>query len=155
MIFTNFPLVAAFCSILLAQVIKVPLHYIKVREWVWGLTFSTGGMPSSHSAAVVSLATAIGIDQGVTSTYFAIAVVLAAIIMFDSCGIRRQAGEQAIIINRLTEEFHYLFQDKSKPNAELSGRKALKELLGHRPIEVVAGGIFGAVISTLMYVLFY
>ncbi|MFC5650724.1 divergent PAP2 family protein [Paenibacillus solisilvae] len=154
-ILTNFPLVAAFASILLAQLVKVPLHYIAARKWAWGLAFSTGGMPSSHSAAVASLAAAIGIEQGVASAYFAISVVFAAIVMFDACGIRRQAGEQAVIINRLTEEFHYLFHDKGKAHGTGVDRKALKELLGHRPIEVFVGCLFGAAISLIMYFLWY
>lgn len=153
-ILTNFPLVAAFLSILLAQLIKLPLHYITARKWEWGLVISTGGMPSSHTAAVASLATAVGIEQGVASTYFAISVVMAVIIMFDAFGIRRQAGEQAVIINRLTKEFQ-LFHDKGKKREAGSERKALKELLGHQPVEVAAGCLFGIGISAIMYVLWY
>ena len=153
-ILTNFPLAAAFISILLAQVVKVPLHYIKAGTWEWKLALSTGGMPSSHSAAVASLATAIGIDEGAASAYFAISVVVAAIIMFDAFGIRRQAGEQAVIINQLTKEFNDLFH-KDRAQAGNVERKVLKELLGHRPIEVAAGCLFGIAVSEVMYLLWF
>ncbi|HEX7056550.1 MAG TPA: divergent PAP2 family protein [Bacilli bacterium] len=149
-LFANYPLVAAFASILIAQWVKVPLYYITNRSWNLGLCFSSGGMPSSHSAAVVSLSTAIGIWNGVSSVPFAISAVFSAIIMFDAAGVRRHAGEQAVILNRLMEEFYYLFQRTGQEQ-----RKALKELLGHRPIEVFVGALLGACISVFTYILFY
>lgn len=156
-ILTNFPFIASFTSILLAQFVKVPLNYITNRTLNFGLSFSTGGMPSSHSAAVASLSTAIGISSGVSSSLFAISMVFSVIIMFDAAGIRRHAGEQAVVINRLIEEFRDFFNEmKALPNKpEFEQRKALKELLGHRPIEVIVGGLFGIGISLLLYIIFY
>src|SRR5699024_10177747 len=99
--FTNFPLMAALSAIIFAQVIKVPIQLIFAREFVPGLVFGTGSMPSSHSAAVCALTTAIGITEGVNSPLFAAAFVFSVIIMFDASGVRREAGEHAIILNLL------------------------------------------------------
>ncbi|MCJ8013626.1 divergent PAP2 family protein [Paenibacillus sp. KQZ6P-2] len=150
-IFINYPLIAALTSILLAQFIKVPLHFVKNRSWNFGLAFSTGGMPSSHSAAVTSLSTAVGIYSGISSVPFAIAVLFSAIIMFDAAGVRRYAGEHAVILNRFIEEFQHLFQEQPG-NQKI---KVLKELLGHRPIEVIVGGILGIGISLVLYAIYY
>jgi acid phosphatase family membrane protein YuiD len=137
-------------SILLAQVVKVPIYLITNRLWNPKLAFSTGGMPSSHSAAVSSLTTAIGIVEGISSAAFAISVVLSAITMFDAAGIRRHAGIHATFINRLVaaERSNVLDDNNNNPNT-------LKELLGHQPIEVIAGAIFGILISILLYWGFY
>ncbi len=141
-------MIAASVTILLAQLVKVPIVFITQRIWNPQLGFSTGGMPSSHSAAVTSLATAIGIQEGLSSVAFAIAVVIAAITMFDAQGIRRHAGIHASLINRLMT---------TGDRVETDGytHKALKELLGHKPIEVVVGALFGIVSSLLIYGLFY
>lgn len=144
----NFPLIAATLSILLAQLVKVPIVFIMNRTWNLKLGLSTGGMPSSHSAAVSSLATAIGIQEGVSSTGFAIAAVFGAITMFDAQGIRRHAGIHASHINRLMTT-----GTRIEPNAP--AYKALKELLGHKPIEVFVGALFGIGLSFLIYWLFY
>ncbi|MFC0331908.1 divergent PAP2 family protein [Paenibacillus sepulcri] len=138
----NYPLVAALMSIILAQVIKVPISLITKRTWNMKLGFSTGGMPSSHSAAVCSLAAAVGIDEGFSSALFAIAVIVSAITMFDAAGIRRHAGIHATFINRL--------MSATSDRGRWDSSKALKELLGHRPIEVVVGAIFGIFISIVL-----
>lgn len=144
----NFPLIAALTSILLAQVVKVPIYLVTNRSWNPKLALSTGGMPSSHSAAVCSLTTAIGMVEGISSTAFSISVVLSAITMFDAAGIRRHAGIHASFINRLVAAEPSIVSDGSKPNT-------LKELLGHRPIEVFVGALFGIVVSILLYWSFY
>lgn len=146
----NFPLVAALLAIILAQVIKVPLFLLTHRAWNPQIAFSTGGMPSSHSAAVCSLTTAIAWDTGVSSTGFAIGVVVSAITMFDAAGIRRHAGIHASFINRLMSVVRANEQEGNNHN-----HQALKEMLGHRPIEVIAGAVFGVVISTGLYWLCY
>jgi acid phosphatase family membrane protein YuiD len=144
----NFPLVAAFLSIILAQLVKIPILLITKRTWNLGMGLSTGGMPSSHSAAVSSLSTAIAIEEGFSSTAFAIAVVFSAITMFDAQGIRRHAGTHASLINRLMTTMTRVEKDGST-------HKALKELLGHRPIEVFVGALFGIVVSILLYLIFF
>ena len=102
----NYPLWAALCAIIVAQLIKVPLYYLPNRTWNFKLFLSTGGMPSSHSAAVTALATAVLLEHGPNSSYFAIAVVFALIVMFDAAGIRRHAGEQAVVLNRLIDDMN-------------------------------------------------
>src|SRR5699024_12737755 len=104
-ILANYPLVAALLGIIIAQTIKVPIRLIITKEFKPGLAFSTGGMPSSHSAAVAALTTGIGMLDGIQSPLFAAACIFSIIVMFDASGIRRQAGEQAVIINQLINDF--------------------------------------------------
>ncbi|EGL84233.1 acid phosphatase/vanadium-dependent haloperoxidase related protein [Caldalkalibacillus thermarum TA2.A1] len=150
-IFSNYPFWAAITAIALAQLIKVPLYYIPNRTLNWGLIFSTGGMPSSHSAAVTSLSTAVAIEHGLESTLFAISAVLALIVMFDAAGVRRHAGEQAVVLNRLVEDVNQLIEEMKNWNMQTKQvkRKKLKELLGHQPIEVLMGGLFGIGVAFL------
>lgn len=140
----NFPLIAALIAIVAAQIIKVPIYLVTHRTWNAALGFSTGGMPSSHSAAVTSLAAAIGIRDGFHSSLFAIAAIVSAITMFDAMGIRRHAGIHASILNQWA---------KSNPNLTQAGqsRGELKELLGHRPSEVLAGAIFGVIVALILH----
>ncbi len=95
-------------------------------------------MPSSHSAAVTAVTTGIGIEHGVSSGLFAISCITAIIIMFDATGIRRQAGEQAILLNMLVKDFHRFVTEAKGwgQKGEYEKQKELKELLGHQPIEV-------------------
>ncbi|MBM7661407.1 acid phosphatase family membrane protein YuiD [Bacillus mesophilus] len=154
-LFTNFPLWAALAGIGFAQFVKVPIQYIATRKIDWSLLTSTGGMPSSHSAAVTALATAIGIEQGLDSPIFAVATVFAIIVMFDATGVRRHAGEQATVLNKLVTDFHK-FVDEAlhwQEKAEQEKRKELKELLGHQPIEVFFGGLTGILLTLVLYYL--
>lgn len=155
-IFLNFPLIAALSSIVFAQLIKVPIRLIVTKEFTPNLAFSTGGMPSSHSAAVAALTTAVGILDGVTSTSFAISFVFGVIVMFDATGIRRQAGKQAVVLNQLIKDFQYFVEEAKdwKEKEEDEKRQELKELLGHQPIEVFFGGLTGIGIAFLLYQLY-
>lgn len=147
-LFANFPLVAAIVSILSAQAVKVPIQLVARRGWQAGMAFSTGGMPSSHSAAMAALSTALGIQEGFGSASFAIAAVVGLIIMFDAAGVRRHAGIQASVLNRFLRKMPDL-------HGEQHPVKELKELLGHRPIEVFAGALWGIGIGVAAYYLFY
>ncbi|GAA0355871.1 divergent PAP2 family protein [Bacillus horti] len=144
-IFFNIPLLTALLAIGIAQFIKVPLYYIPNKNWNWGLIFSTGGMPSSHSAAVTGLTTGIALEYGVDSPLFAISTVFAIIVMFDAAGVRRHAGEQAVVINRLVDDFNQMLREVKNWNVQTEQMKRirLKELLGHQPIEVLMGGLLG------------
>lgn len=144
----NYPLFSALVAMILAQIIKVPLNLIRNRTWNPALGFSTGGMPSSHSAAVASLATSIGIINGFDSSLFAIAAVVCAITMYDAAGIRRHAGLHAALLNRINNNLSQITKEKI-PAANL------KELLGHRPIEVLAGLVLGCGLSFLLHYLIY
>ncbi|MFC5649474.1 divergent PAP2 family protein [Paenibacillus solisilvae] len=144
----NFPLISALIAIFIAQFIKVPIHYISRRTINIQLAFSTGGMPSSHSAAVAALATAVGMMDGFSSTTFAIALMVSIITMYDAAGIRRHAGMHASALNRMTKTISVLH---NKEQVDPS----LKEMLGHRPIEVCAGASLGIAVSLIMKLMLY
>jgi acid phosphatase family membrane protein YuiD len=103
-IFTNHPLIAALIAWGIAQIVKVPLEFLQTRKWNWALLLRAGGMPSSHSALAAGLAHAIGLYNGFDTTFYALAFVLAMIVIYDATGIRRQAGMHATIINRMIED---------------------------------------------------
>ncbi|MEH7387462.1 divergent PAP2 family protein [Bacillus sp. JJ1521] len=154
-LFTNFPLWAALAAIGFAQFVKVPLHFIVTKKVDWSLITSTGGMPSSHSAAVTALTTGIALEQGVGSPFFAISTVFAVIVMFDASGVRRHAGEQATVLNQLVADFQKFAEDAMLWQ-KLDGdrkRSELKELLGHKPIEVFFGGLTGILLTLVLHIL--
>jgi acid phosphatase family membrane protein YuiD len=130
----NRALWAGFGAWLVAQIVKPPLHYLTHREWNWGLLLSSGGMPSSHSALVIGTTIGIGLQEGFNTAVFAIAWVLAMVVIYDATGVRRQAGDHARILNLMIDE---LFT--GHPLAE----KELKERLGHTPREVLGGVALG------------
>ena len=152
-IFFNFPLVAAITAILFAQFIKVPIHYIIHKKMDWSLLTSTGGMPSSHSAAVVALVIAVAIETGIDSPVFAVATMFAIITMFDATGVRWQAGKQAVVLNQLVTDFNLLVDQVKnwQKNEEKQKQAQLKELLGHKPIEVFFGALTGALIAIILH----
>ena len=152
----NTPLIAALLGIFIAQFVKIPIHYISTKEIDWGLFTSTGGMPSSHSAAVSALTTAIAFESGLSSPLFAISAIFSVVVMFDATGIRYQAGQQAIVINQMRKDFQ-TFIVKAKTLPEKNGEEKIEELktlLGHRPIEVFFGCLTGIILSILIYTLF-
>ena len=152
-LFINFPFWASLAAIFFAQFIKVPIHFIATKKLDWSLLTSTGGMPSSHSAAVTALTTGVALESGLHSPIFAISAIFAIITMFDASGVRRQAGEQAIVLNQLVADFNKLVEDvKTWPKKEeQEKRNELKELLGHKPIEVFFGGITGMFLTLALY----
>jgi acid phosphatase family membrane protein YuiD len=156
-LFFNISLWTSLTAIGLAQFIKIPLYYFPNKSWDWSLIFSTGGMPSSHSAAVTALTASIGLEHGVDSAFFAISTVFAIIVMFDAAGVRRHAGEQAIVINKLVDEFNQMIHEMKTWNVqnEQVKRKKLKELLGHQPVEVLMGGLFGIGVAFIVHILLY
>lgn len=149
----NFPLIAAISAIIFAQIIKVPIRYFVTKEFKPSLAFSTGGMPSSHSAAVSALTTSIAILEGIDSNAFAISFVFSVIIMFDASGIRRHAGNQAVVLNQLIKDFQVFVESAKdwKGKADYKKREELKELLGHQPIEVFFGGLTGVCIAFILF----
>lgn len=113
-------------------------------------------MPSSHSAAVTSLATAVGFETGLDSPIFAVAAMFAIIVMYDASGVRYQAGQHAAIINKMRYELAMFFRDiKHWPEKDENEKiEELKTLLGHKPSEVLSGAITGIFISTIFYTFF-
>ncbi len=137
-ILDNRVLLLALVACLFAQATKLIVELIKNRKVNLRVLVETGGMPSSHSALVTALATGVGLHDGWASTEFAIATVLAFIVMYDSQGVRQAAGKQARILNQLIDEF---FQGEHQ-----FAESRLKELLGHTPVQVIVGSILGVVI---------
>ena len=142
---TNRHMLTALVAMALAQILKTFFDYWRTSSWQKALLFSTGGMPSSHSSLAMSLAVSIGLYEGFDTTLFAVSAVLALVVMHDAQGIRRAAGQQAEAIN-------FLFSKLEGQGIKLD--KKLKELLGHRPIEVMAGAVLGLIVSLVTYGLF-
>lgn len=141
---SNQVLWTAVLASFIAQVLKLLIYYAVEREWQWERFVETGGMPSSHAATVSALATGVGITEGWGSAYFAIAAVLAFIVMYDATGIRRAAGMHAQLLNDLVEELQELRKQGPKP-------EPLKELLGHTYLEVAVGAIIGAIFAWISF----
>lgn len=133
--------VAVILAWLSAQTIKVIRGIIRYKRFDFRSFLDTGGMPSSHSAAVASLTTVVGLYYGFGSIPFGITLVYSLIIMFDAAGVRRNVGRQAMILNKIVDEM-----SKGKQVEE----KRLKELLGHTPTEVFAGAFWGIIVSLII-----
>lgn len=131
-------------SALGAQILKCIINLIVHKPVDFRILVHTGGMPSSHSALVASVATSVGLIDGFKSTTFAVAFALAAIVMYDAAGLRRAAGKMAGILNRITEDI-YINRPDHVPDR-------LRELLGHTPVEVIAGAIFGILTAYIYHV---
>ena len=143
-IFNNPILIAGFTSWGLAQLIKVPWNYFSAGKWDWVLLLRAGGMPSSHSALVASAAHAAGLFVGFASPIFALALTLAVIVIYDATGIRRQAGKHAEYINRI-------IRDRLK--GVDSRDQKLREVLGHTPLEALAGTVLGIAVAQVIWFL--
>jgi acid phosphatase family membrane protein YuiD len=135
---SNDALIAATFAWFLAQISKLFIVLLRERQLQFSYLTSSGGMPSSHSAVVVALATRIGMDQGVSSPLFAIAFIFASVVLYDAAGIRRAVSVQARILNRMLEEVMEL---------KRFNEKRLLELLGHTPFEVFIGSLLGMLVA--------
>ncbi|MCK4716296.1 MAG: divergent PAP2 family protein [Candidatus Marinimicrobia bacterium] len=125
-----------------AQVVKLIGYALKKKTINFSILLSMGGMPSSHSASVTAMATSIGLIEGWSSTFFAIAACLAFIVMVDAAGLRQNTGKQAIVLNQIIKEL-------LSPEHRLNKEK-LKEFLGHTPNQVLIGAFWGISISLLL-----
>lgn len=123
----------------IVQVMKIIIEYIKTRKINFRRLVGAGGMPSSHSAIVCALASCIGKEYGFDSGIFAIALIMAFVVMYDAAGVRRAAGKQAKVLNQMIEE------------KGIHMKERLTELLGHTPFEVFMGAIFGMVNAICFY----
>ena len=143
-LFQNKVLIAGLIAWALAQVIKIPLDYLRTRRWNWSLLLTTGGMPSSHSALMTATTLAIGLYYGLDSPVFALGVVLTMIVTYDAAGVRQQAGIHAQCINVIVAELL-----KGHPINE----RDLREVLGHTPLEVVGGILLGMAVATTQWLI--
>lgn len=135
----NVTLICALIAWFAAQFIKIIITLIKERKFNFVQLWASGGMPSSHTSTVVATATCCGYVAGWNSTVFAVACVFAIITMYDAAGVRRAVGEQAKILNQMT-------QDIREGNAVQIPTK-LKELVGHTPLQVFMGALLGLAIG--------
>lgn len=126
----------------ITQTIKVITGVIRERRFNFRWFVGTGGMPSSHSATVSALTTAVGLNSGFDSTAFAISLVFSIIVVFDATGVRRATGKQAEILNKMLDDIYW------KKHIQ---EDRLKELLGHTPIQVFVGMAFGIIIAMLSW----
>ncbi len=141
----NKTLWAAILAMGVAQAFKVVLILLTERRFAPDRLLETGGMPSSHSAAVTALATGLGLTHGWDSPLFALAAVFGSIVIYDATGIRRAAGMQAELINELVRELADVFDEGFKPTA-------LKTLLGHTYPQVIVGAVLGIITGFLSFI---
>jgi len=125
---------------MISQLIKLFVTLARAKRFDWWFLFRSGGMPSSHTALVCALATAVAMIQGFNSVAFAITAILAMIVMYDAAGVRQAVGRQARILNRLVKEL----RDK-RPRDEVE--RDLREFIGHTQFQVIAGAVLGILIA--------
>jgi len=142
LLFQNKELIAGLVAWMLAQVIKLPLDYLRTRRWNWALMFTTGGMPSSHSALMTGTVLAIGLYDGFDNPIFALGVAITMVVVYGAAGVRRQAGIHAQRINVLFDELLH-----GHPVSD----KDLREVLGHTPLEVIGGILLGLIVATTQW----
>lgn len=140
-LFSNHVLFAGLLGWFVAQALKIPIYRHIEKKWDFGRFFGSGGMPSSHSSMVVATAVMTGAIAGFDSVAFAIATVLATIVMYDAAGVRRETGVQAAVINQILKDV--LINGKKISDEEL------KELVGHTPLEVLGGALTGLTVAVV------
>lgn len=141
-LFENKVLITTLLAWVIAQVIKVFIGIIKNRRFDFQWLVGSGGMPSSHASGAAALAASIGLDVGWNSVYFALAASFAIVVMFDAQGVRRAAGKQAEILNKITDDIYLKGQVQED---------RLRELIGHTPIEVLIGMLLGLAIAFIRH----
>ena len=143
LIFNNKILDTVLIALIIAQTLKVVIGFFEEKRLNFRRFLDTGNMPSSHTASVTALATAVGIQEGLHSTVFAISLVFAVVVMYDATGVRRAAGKQAEVLNKIVENIR-------KKEGHSIIEENLKELIGHTPMEVFWGAILGIVIALII-----
>jgi acid phosphatase family membrane protein YuiD len=126
-----------------AQMGKVVLEFSRSGRIRWSLMVETGGMPSSHSSFVSSLAASVGMKEGWTSSAFMVALGMAIIIMHDAAGLRMAAGRQAALLNQVVGRLYGARKVKGMPR--------MKEMLGHSPLQVISGALLGVAVAFLLF----
>lgn len=148
MIKTMYPFWSAILAALIAQVLKPILYYFKTKKWdIWKVK-EAGGMPSSHTALVTALAVSVGLQESFSSTVFAVTLVLAVIVIYDAANVRYYSGQNIKVTQQLVkdvqQELHTEFEN---PIYKIK----LKDVLGHKWMEVLGGGILGAIIALIFH----
>lgn len=148
--FHNAVLISSVCAWLIAQIIKITLTAVKERRLVLERLFGDGGMPSGHTATVMTLGLMCGYCYGFTSAVFAIAAVLCIIVTNDAMGVRAESGKQARSILELTGAVN-----ESRPEGRPPVKvEKLKLLIGHSPLEVICGALLGIAVTVFTVLVF-
>ncbi len=146
-----FPLWVSITSLILAQILKPLVHYCKTKEWDIDKILESGGFPSSHSALVTSLTISVGIQERFSSTLFAVTAAFSIIVLYDAANVRYYSGQNIKITQQLIKDLQKF------ENLDLSSpiyKTKVKEVLGHKWIEVAGGVILGALIVLVMYYIY-
>lgn len=158
---SNYVIDVGFLAWFAAQLLKTILAYIPSRKIIWERMVGSGGMPSSHSALVCAVSVGVAKKLGYASPEFALSLAMAGIVMYDAMGVRRAAGEQAKVLNKMVIDFKEIFQmlkegfdalarGEDAPEERGGPNKRLKEFLGHTPLEVLCGAALGILIAALI-----
>lgn len=158
---SNYIINIAFISWVTAQLIKTLLTYVKFKEFRAERLFGAGGMPSSHSALVCAITTGIAKLEGFSSPLFALTICFAGVVMYDAMGVRRAAGEQAKVLNKMIFSFkdinkifdflnEEIEEEFDETTDKIMEQKELKEFLGHTPLEVLGGALLGILIASII-----
>ena len=146
-IITNSILLAGLSAWVIAQILKALTYLIVNRKFQLERLFGDGGMPSGHSATVTSVAVMTGLQNGFDSGVFAVAAILAIVVMHDAMGVRRETGKQAKAINEMQD-----FINKMS-GKELTDEEKLKEFVGHTPLQVAMGAILGLAVGIVIHLI--
>ena len=138
-------LTVALLAWFVAQVLKTLINFILRGKFQLERMWGDGGMPSAHSATVCAMVIATARSEGFSSAIFAVAAVVAIITMHDAMGVRRETGEQAKVLNKMIEQWI----DVTEKNAPFLQNMHLKEMVGHTPLQVLAGFVVGCVVGAL------
>ena len=134
-------IIVPFCVWFGIQLFKLIYDLITTKKFNFKRILQSGGMPSSHSAVVVALTTMVGKAEGITSPLFGIALIFSCIVMYDAAGVRRAAGKQAKLLNKIV-------QTPGLSSLEVSEK--LVEVLGHTPVQVLVGGLIGFIVGIII-----
>lgn len=134
-------IVVPFCVWFFIQLFKLITEIIKTKKFNFKKIMQAGGMPSSHTAVVVSLTTMVGKSEGITSPIFGVALIFAFIVMYDAAGVRRAAGKQAELLNKIVNT-------PGLTGVEVSEK--LVEVLGHTPVQVFVGALIGIIVGLIV-----
>lgn len=146
-----YPLVTALLSNILAQVLKTVVYYYRTGKWDFHWVIASGGFPSSHSSTVTALSLSIGIQEGFDSAIFAVTTIFSFIVMYDACHVRYYSGKNIELTQQLVKdlremtELHFddpIYQEK------------LKNVLGHKFVEVIGGFVVGLAVPLILCPLF-
>ena len=138
--FEMYPFITAIFSLMMSQVIKSLYFFAKEKTIDFKKLHTAGGMPSSHSAMVASLTTAIGITEGWNSNLFCVCIIFSFVVLYDATGVRKAVGQQAVIMNQIMSD---VFRGEFK-------HEKLTELLGHTPLEVLFGVLLGIIMAFIL-----